>query len=152
MQLEYNLDNDRVISGFEINNGHLIANYTSGVKGVKAKEFYLDKGHLIGVTNDMAKVDLGNVIGPQGPQGKTGDTGPKGDAATITVGTVTTGAAGSKATVTNAGTTAAAVLNFAIPQGVKGDTGAKGDQGITPTFSIESGHLYADYDTPYTGK
>ena len=39
------------------------------------------------------------------------------------------------------------------PQGVKGDTGprgAKGDPGISPTFTIENGHLFADYDNPYS--
>ena len=40
---------------------------------------------------------------------------------TVTVGTVTTGAAGSSAIVTNSGTSTAAVLNFTIP---KGDTGS----------------------------
>ena len=38
--------------------------------------------------------------------------------------------------------------------GAKGATGAKGDKGdpgISPRFTIESdGHLYADYDNPYT--
>lgn len=37
-------------------------------------------------------------------------------------------------------------------QGPKGDTGAQGIQGeagISPTFTIEGGHLYADYDNPY---
>lgn len=37
------------------------------------------------------------------------------------------------------------------PQGPQGPKGDKGDDGITPTFSIENGHLFADYDTPYTG-
>lgn len=90
----------------------------------------------------MAKVDLGQVVGA------TGATGPAGAAASITVGTVTTGAAGTEASVTNGGTSSAAVLNFTIPQGAQG---VQGEQGITPTFSIEDGHLYADYDTPYTG-
>ena len=70
--------------------------------------------------------------GPQGIQGNTGPQGPKGDtgsAATIQVGSVTTGAAGSKAVVTNSGTSSAAVFNFTIPQGAKGDTGATGPQG-----------------------
>lgn len=53
----------------------------------------------------MAKVDLGNVVGPTGPKGDTGATGA---------------------------------------------TGPQGPQGICPTFSIENGHLYADYDNPYT--
>lgn len=71
----------------------------------------------------MAKVDLGQVVGPQGPAGAKGDTGaqgPKGD----------TGAQG--------------------PQGARGATGPAGKDGISPTFSIEGGHLYADYDNPYT--
>ena len=70
--------------------------------------------------------------GATGPQGETGPQGPKGDtgsAATIQVGSVTTGAAGSQAVVTNSGTSSAAVFNFTIPQGAKGDTGATGPQG-----------------------
>lgn len=44
------------------------------------------------------------------------------------------------------------------PQGPRGERGAtgekglkgdKGDPGISPTFSIEDGNLYADYDNPY---
>lgn len=58
--------------------------------------------------------------------GAKGDTGT---AATIAVGTVTTGAAGSSAAVTNAGTSGAAVLNFTIPQGVQGIQGIQGIQG-----------------------
>jgi hypothetical protein len=46
-------------------------------------------------------------------------TGPRGDAgpATISVGTVTTGAPGSNVSVTNTGTSSAAVLAFSIPRG-----------------------------------
>lgn len=33
--------------------------------------------------------------------------------------------------------------------GTPGAKGAKGDPGISPTFSIEGGNLYADYDNPY---
>lgn len=42
---------------------------------------------------------------------------PKGDAATVTVGTVSTGVAGSTASVTNSGTIHDAVLDFTIPRG-----------------------------------
>lgn len=58
---------------------------------------YIENGNLIAEYmegENMAKVDLGNVVGPQGPAGTNG---------------------------------------------------------ITPTFSIENGHLYADYDNPYQG-
>ena len=58
----------------------------------------------------------------------------------VTIGTVTTGAAGSDASVTNVGTSSAAILNFTIPRGAdstvagpKGDKGDKGDQGDAST-------------------
>ena len=35
-------------------------------------------------------------------------------------------------------------------QGERGPQGVAGKDGISPTFSIENGHLYADYDHPYT--
>lgn len=63
--------------------------------------------------------------GKDGAPGKDGLDG-QGIAATIEVGTVTTGAAGTDASVTNVGTEQRAVLNFVIP---RGDTGASGEQG-----------------------
>lgn len=71
------------------------------------------------------KGDRGD-IGPQGPQGEPGKDGA---AATVAVGTVTTGEPDTPASVTNSGTPNAAVLDFVIPQGVKGDKGDKGDTG-----------------------
>jgi hypothetical protein len=56
-------------------------------------------------------------------QGEDGDPGEDGASATVTVGTVTTGAAGSSAAVTNVGTPSAAVLDFTIPRGATGATG-----------------------------
>lgn len=64
----------------------------------------------------MAQVD--NIIGYV--------KGPQGDAASISVGNVSTGAAGSSASVTNRGTSSAAVLDFEIPKGEKGDAGTPG--------------------------
>lgn len=62
-------------------------------------------------------------VGPEGPQGMDGD------AATVTVGTTTTGEAGTNASVSNSGTTSAAVLDFTIPKGADGAQGPKGDTG-----------------------
>lgn len=81
-----------------------------------------------------AKGDTGpqGEQGPQGMQGEPGETGPAGQAATITVGTTTTGEPGTEAQVTNSGTAQDAILNFTIPQGVpgpKGDTGPQGEPG-----------------------
>ena len=63
------------------------------------------------------------------PAGEQGPQGDPGKAATVAVGSVTTGEAGTQAAVTNAGTSSAAVLNFTIPRGAKGDKGDKGEQG-----------------------
>lgn len=54
-------------------------------------------------------------------------------AATVQIGTVTTGNYGDPATVTNSGTALAAVLNFTIPRGAPGTTG---ETGATPSISI----------------
>ena len=84
--------------------------------------------------------------GEQGQKGDTGAQGPKGAdgmAATVAVGTVTTGEPGTNAAVANAGTSAAAVLNFTIPRGEKGATGAtgatgeKGADGYTPVKGVD---------------
>ena len=55
---------------------------------------------------------------------------PTGSAATISVGTVTTVAAGTSAAITNGGTSSAAILNFQIPAGPTGAAGAAGSQGV----------------------
>lgn len=128
----------------------------SGLKGEKGEQG--EQGPQGETGPQGEKGDTGET-GPQGPQGEkgdTGETGPQGEqgekgekgdtgetgpsgadgkdgadgaAATITVGTVTTLDAGEEATVTNAGTSSAAVLNFAIPKGEKGDKGDTGEQG-----------------------
>lgn len=53
--------------------------------------------------------------------------------ASTNVGTTTTGAAGSSASVTNSGTALDAVLNFTIP---RGDTGATGATGTAATIAV----------------
>jgi hypothetical protein len=67
-----------------------------------------------------------------------GDKGDPGQAATISVGTVTTGNAGTQASVVNVGTTTAARFNFTIPKGDKGDQGEKGPPGDLGTNRISN--------------
>lgn len=80
-------------------------------------------------------VQLSDITGPEGPKGETGEAGAQGpagadgSAATIRIGEVTTGAAGSQASVTNEGTENAAILNFSIPQGAAGTPGTPGQDG-----------------------
>ena len=63
--------------------------------------------------------------------------GPPGKAATIQVGTTTTGEPGTEATVQNVGNENAAILNFTIPAGAAGPTGA------TPAISVQVSGLPA---------
>lgn len=73
--------------------------------------------------------------GMQGPQGIQGVPG---NAASVAAGTTTTGAPGSVATVTNAGTSSAAVFNFTIPRGDTGAQGVQGNQGPSGTVAVGS--------------
>jgi hypothetical protein len=68
--------------------------------------------------------------GDTGSTGATGATGPKGDAAaTISVNSTSTSAAGTSATVTNVGTSSAVLLDFVIPRGADGAQGPAGPAG-----------------------
>jgi len=82
-------------------------------------------------TTSAAVFNFGIPAGQTGATGATGGQGPAGNAATIAAGTTTTGAPGSSASVTNAGTSSAAVFNFTIPRGDVGNTGATGATGAT---------------------
>ena len=90
--------------------------------------FYISKGNLFAEYlegDKMAKVNLGKVVGEKGDTGAQGPAGER-------------GATGAQGPAGERGAT-----------GAKGDKGDKGDPGISPTFSIEGGNLYADYDKPY---
>jgi hypothetical protein len=67
--------------------------------------------------------NVGPIRGPAGPQGHAGAAGTS---ATVSVGSVTTGAPGTSAVVTDGDSTNPnnVVLNMTIPQGLKGDPGA----------------------------
>ena len=80
-----------------------------------------------------------------------GKDGTDGQGATIAVGEVTTGAAGTQASVTNSGTANAAVLDFTIPKGADGASGVtdvtagspteQNGYTVTPvTFNFEQGN------------
>ena len=81
--------------------------------------------------------------GKDGADGTDGVDGADGIDATITIGTVTTGAAGTSASVNNVGTPSNAVFNFSIPKGDKGDP-----------FTIDASDMLANislYDYEPTG-
>lgn len=77
-------------------------------------------------------LEITGAKGDKGDKGDTGNTGAKGDpgtAATLSIGTVTTGAPGTNASVTEGGTPQARTFDLTIPRGATGTTGAKGDKG-----------------------
>lgn len=89
------------------------------------------------------------ATGPQGPQGERGftgfsgakgTTGDTGTSATIAVGTVTTVAPSAPATITNVGTSSAAIFDFEIPKGEDGSA------------SITQAQVLAEMDNKTTGK
>jgi len=94
----------------------------SGTGTAVVLDFTIPKGDT-GATGETGAQGIQGVKGDTGATGATGATGPKGDtgdAATISVGTTTTLAAGSDATVTNSGTPSVAVFDFGIPKGTDG--------------------------------
>lgn len=96
-------------------------------------------------TAEVASLDFYIPQGPKGDTGDTGPQGPKGDTGmgTVTVGTTTTGAAGTQASVSNSGTSQDAILNFTIPKGDPGQgvpAGGTAGQVLTKVSG-------ADYDT-----
>lgn len=75
-----------------------------------------------GVLSWTNKAGLANPasVNIKGEKGAKGDKGDTGNAATIEVGTVTTGAAGSSASVVNRGDANNAILDFILPKGADG--------------------------------
>lgn len=74
------------------------------------------------------------IQGEQGERGVQGAQGPAGNAATITIGNVTTSAPGTSASVINRGTPSAAVLDFVLPKGKDGaDGGVTVDEELSST-------------------
>ena len=74
------------------------------------------------------------IQGERGERGVQGEQGPAGNAATITIGNVTTSAPGTSASVTNSGTSSAAVLDFVLPKGKDGaDGGVTVDEALSNT-------------------
>lgn len=74
-------------------------------------------------------------------------SGPPGPAATVSVGSTTTGNPGTSAAVTNSGNTSNAVLNFTIPRGADGLPGAASryySQDTPPSDSRLIGDIWFD--------
>ena len=102
-------------------------------------------------TSSEAVLNFTLPKGNTGAQGGTGNTGPTGAtgttgaSATIAIGTITTLVEDSSATVHNAGTDTAAVLNFGLPMGQTGAQGTfrwKGAYSATYTYGTNDVAYY----------
>lgn len=91
-----------------------------GATGLKGDKGDTGEQGAKGETGEQGlKGDKGDT-GATGAQGIQGIQGATGSAATISVGAITTLSAGSSATVTNVGSSSAAVFDFGIPKGADG--------------------------------
>ena len=99
-----------------------VGNTNTGAPGTNAQVTNAGNEHFAVFNFTIPRGDKGEkgATGAQGAKGDKGDKGDTGTAATITVGSTTTTNPGTNATVTNTGTSSAAVLNFGIPRGATG--------------------------------
>ena len=99
-----------------------VGNTNTGAPGTNAQVTNAGNEHFAVFNFTIPRGDKGEkgATGAQGAKGDKGDKGDTGAAATVTVGSTTTTNPGTSATVTNSGTTSAAVLNFGIPRGATG--------------------------------
>ena len=98
-----------------------------GAQGIQGDQGPIGPIGETGPTGPQGAQGIQGPAGAVGPVGATGKTGATGAAATLRIGSVTTGAPGTNAAVVNSGDTHNAVLNLTIPRGA---TGARGPQGV----------------------
>lgn len=112
--------------------------------------------NIKGAKGDKGDTGAQGLQGPRGIQGEQGERGvqgaqgPAGNAATITIGNVTTSAPGTAAQVTNRGTSSAAVLDFVLPKGKDGSDGGvtvDGTLSATSTNPIQNKVVKTAIDT-----
>jgi len=87
----------------------------------------------------------GGATGPTGPAGEDGIT------PTITVGTTTTGEAGTEANVINSGTDTDLILDFVIPEGPTGPAGVDGETPVITIGTVTTGEPGTEASATITG-
>ena len=112
-----------------------IGTTTTGAAGSSASVTNTGTSTAANLEFTVPKGDQG-IQGIQGVQGIQGDIGPAG---TVAIGTTTTGAAGSSASVTNTGTSTAANLEFTIPRGAQGVQGPAATVAVGTTTTGAAG-------------
>lgn len=96
---------------FNTNVGTPPSGWSNSIPALPTQPVWVSIAFVNSKTPNTIVWSVPGVLGSQGPSG------------TLAVGTTTTGAAGTSASVTNSGTSTAAVFNFTIPRGDKGNPG-----------------------------
>lgn len=112
------------------------ANGTNGTNGSTGPQGLTGPQGPTGSTGPQGATGTQGATGPQGPTGAQGPQGNQGIAASVNIGTTTTGAPGSSAIVTNTGTGTAAIFNFTVPAGATGATGPTGATGASGAMKL----------------
>jgi len=92
-----------------------------------------------------------NFTIPRGQDGTDGTDGDDGQSATIAVGTTSTRAPGTGATVINTGTNLNAVFDFGIPRGADGADGADGNAAVVSVGNTITGSPGTNAEVTNTG-
>ena len=143
-QIEINAIAGRVKAGSFEGDGSLLENTPAGADGAAATIAVGTTttgaaGTSASVTNSGTNsTAVFDFVIPRGDAGTNGNDGNDGAAATIGTPTITTGLAGTDASVTNSGTSSAAVFDFVIP---RGDAGTNGTDG-TNYFELSGSDIY----------
>ena len=106
---------------------------------MSGENFRVLRGRISGAAGLSGLTAMRGPAGADGKDGKNGADGAPGAAATVIVGTVTTGAPGTAAQVTNSGTESAAVLDFVIPRGAAGQAGSGTGDMLASTYDPAGG-------------
>lgn len=140
------------VDGTNGTNGTDGADGQDGADGKSAYQIAVDNGF---VGNESAW--LASLVGATGAKGDKGDTGDAGqdgaDGTTVAVGTTTTGAAGTNASVTSTynSVTNTITLDFTIPRGATGESGSSAnitaDEVLTKIKTVDGANSGLDADT-----
>ena len=140
------------VDGTNGTNGTDGADGQDGADGKSAYQIAVDNGFVGNETAWLAS--LVGATGAKGDKGDTGDAGQDGaDGTTVAVGTTTTGAAGTNASVTSTynSVTNTITLDFTIPRGATGESGSSAsitaDEVLTKIKTVDGANSGLDADT-----
>lgn len=106
-----------------------------GVQGIQGEQGISPRAY-VEQTATGAMIHIDDYMTETNVEVLNGQDGADGQAATVSVGSTTTGAAGTNASVVNSGTSSAAILDFTIPRGADGTDGSDGSDGFSPIATV----------------